>query len=113
MANRELPKATVDAISATLSALLVPFAIPQEDISAGVKALLARIGGKNEPEREPLDRVITAKEAGELLHRSTKTVRELAKRGKIRAVKCGANELRASGYSLRSIRAFLAGKEAA
>lgn len=110
-----IPKATVAAITATLSALLAPLPIPPDDIQAGVQALLDRVCGKglkSITDQRPIDRMLTMKDAAELLHRSTKTVHSLITKGKLKAVYCGAGQ-RASGVTESSIRDFLAGKEAA
>ena len=105
-----LPKATRDALLVTATAMLAPFR-PQGDIDRAVDALLAALDGEavTASTRQPSDRVLSAKEVAALLHRSTKTVRTLARRGLIRRVHMGAGQ-RAGGYSLQSINAFLNGK---
>ena len=105
-----LPKSTADAVRTTLNALLASL-VPQDQIENATNAFLANVCGKSKTDREP-DRLLSAREAATMLHRSTKTVRELAKRGKIRRIFCGANCERSSGYSQKSVEAFLSGKEA-
>lgn len=111
-----LPKTTISAITVAVGAMLTPLAVSQEDIQAGVQALLDRVCGrglKSLTDKRPLDRMLTMKEAAELLHRSTKTVRALIAAGKLKAVYCGADEARASGVTESSVRAFLEGRKAA
>ena len=111
-----LPKSTISTISLSVNAMLTPFAIPQATIDGALAALFDELAGRGTrsiTEAAPLDRVLTATQTAALLARSKKTVTELAKRGKIRRVCCGANGQRASGYSEASVRAFLAGKECA
>ena len=109
-----IPRTTRDALVTTASALLTPLGIPQATIDGALAALFDELAGRGTrsiTEAAPLDRVLTATQTAALLARSKKTVTELAKRGKIRRVCCGANGQRASGYSEASVRAFLAGKE--
>lgn len=61
--------------------------------------------------RDNFDRLLTAGEVAALLNRTTKTVRLLAKSGKIRAIHTGTGS-RAAGYSAASVRALLAGRSA-
>jgi len=109
-----MPKTTRDAIGTTLNAMLVPFDIPQGRIDAGLSALFDELdhGTRAATNAAPVGRVVTIKEACALLARSQKTVNELAKRGKIRAVYTGPNSQRACGYTAASINAFLEGKAA-
>lgn len=109
-----LPKTTISAITVAVSAMLTPLAVAQEDIHAGVQALLDRVCGKglkSVTDRRPLDRMLTMKETAELLHRSTKTVRSLVSKGKLKAIYCGDGQ-RASGISAASVRAFIEGRAA-
>lgn len=111
----KVPKSTADALITTANALLIPLGIPQEDVEAGVQDLLDRACGrglKSVTDKRPLDRMLTMKDAAELLHRSTKTVHSLITKGKLKAVYCGAGQ-RASGVTESSVRDFLAGKEPA
>ena len=104
-----LPKNTINAITISVSALLTPLAVAQEDIQAGVQALLDRVCGrglKSVTDKRPIDRLLTMQETAELLHRSRKTVRSLVVRGKLKAVYCGDGQ-RASGISEASVRRFL------
>ncbi|MCR5413882.1 MAG: helix-turn-helix domain-containing protein [Kiritimatiellae bacterium] len=79
---------------------------------AAIVAALDILDGKMPTEtKSGLDRLLTAKEVAALLNRTTKTIRELAKAGKIRAVYTGMGE-RAAGYSAASVRALLAGRSA-
>lgn len=108
----QLPKATVAAISTVLTSMLAPLAISQGDIDNGIKALIDTVNGKNATNREAPDKLLTTKEVAERLHRSTKTVRQIAARGQLRRIYCGANGQRASGYSEKSVRDFIGGTEA-
>ncbi len=106
----QIPKSTAAAVSLSVSAMLAPLAIPQATIDEGIKALLDRVSGKGVAgltDKRPLDRMLTMKEAAELLHRSTKTVRSLVLQGKLKAVHCGADARRASGVTESSVRRFL------
>lgn len=106
--NTTIPQATASAFGTTATALFVPLGFGQDAIDEAVQSFLTKLSGKAKPDREP-DRMLTAKEAATMIHRSTKTIRELAKRGKIRRIFCGADRERASGYSQKSIEAFLGG----
>lgn len=110
----KIPKSTSDAIITTATALLVPLGIPQAEVEAGVQSLLDRVCGRstrNFTDKRPIDRMLTMKDAAELLHRSTKTIRSLVAKGKLKAVYCGDGQ-RASGVTESSVRRFL-GEEAA
>ena len=110
-----IPRTTRDAIVTTASALLTPLGIPQATIDGALAALFDELAGRGTrsiTEAAPLDRVLTPAQVAALLGRSTKTVRELCKRGKIRRVCCGAGGQRTSGYSEASIRDFIEGKAA-
>lgn len=107
----QLPKATVAAISTVLTSMLAPLAISQGDIDNGIKALIDTVNGKDATNREPPDKLLTTKEVAERLHRSTKTVQQLAARGQLRRIYCGAAGARASGYSEASVAAFLSGRK--
>lgn len=112
----QLPKSITAAVSVSVSAICAPLGLPQATIDGALAALFDELAGRGTrsiTEAAPLDRVLTATQTAALLARSKKTVTELAKRGKIRRVCCGANGQRASGYSEASVRAFLAGKECA
>ena len=105
-----IPKATHDAIEATLGVMLAP-SFTKEKINAALAALFSELDGSGTrtiTNAEPLDRVLSAAQVASIIGRSKKTVTELGKRGKIRAVRFGAGRQRASGYSEESVRAFLA-----
>ena len=107
-----IPKTTASALSVTMSALLAPLAIPQDTVEKALDALIAELSGtgtRTITNSTPLDRVLTVKQTAELLGRSTKTVRNMARRGLIRAVHMGKARERAGGYAESSVRAFLAG----
>ena len=111
MNARELPKATRTAITLSISAMLAPLAIPQAQIDGALSAMFSELDGsgtRSITNAEPLDRVLSAAQVASLLGRSKKTVTELGKRGKIRAVRFGTNGQRASGYSEESVRNFIA-----
>lgn len=112
-AMTNIPATTETALNSTAFAMLVPLGIPQEEVQAGVQALINRISKKCGIEHEAFDRMLSMKEAAQRLNRSTKTIHSLVVRGKLKAVHCGAGAKRASGISERSIAAFLSGKEVA
>lgn len=109
----QVPKNITAALTLSVNAMLTPLAIPQATIDGALAAMFDELNGKGTrsiTDAQPLDRVLTPAQTAALLGRSTKTVRELCKRGRIRAVKCGANGQRASGYSEKSVRDFIEGK---
>lgn len=108
------PKTIQEAISISVNAMLRPLAIPQAKIDAGLSALFDELenGTRAAKDAVPVDRVVPTKEACALLSRCPKTLCELAKRGKIRAVYTGKDSKRAFGYTAASINAFLDGKAA-
>ena len=111
----QLPKTITAAVSVSVSAICAPLGLPQATIDGALAALFDELAGRGTrsiTEAAPLDRVLTPAQTAALLGRSTKTVRELCKRGKIRRVCCGANGQRASGYSESSVRDFIEGKAA-
>lgn len=111
----QIPHGTEQAISVSVCAMLAPLAIPQTNINCALSVFFDELNGKGTrsiTEQRPIDRVLTPKQTAEILHRSTKTVCDLAKRGKIRRVCIGADAKRCAGYSEQSVRDFLAGKEA-
>jgi len=112
----KIPKTTVMAISASAKAMLSTAQIPQEKIDVALAAFFDNLTGKGVhsiTNTSPLDRVLTPKQTSALLHRSATTVRDMASRGLLRRVFCGAKCKRCAGYTENSIRAFLAGKEVA
>ena len=104
-----LPKATRDALLVTATAMLAPFR-PQGDIDRAVDALISALENDGTAaSQQPQDRLLSAREVGALLGRSTKTVRGMARRGLIRRVFIGARGARGGGYSAQSVNAFIAG----
>ena len=76
-----------------------------------VKAALAELDGEGSrhlTNSEPLDRVISRKQAADILGYSKKSVSEKVKAGKIKAIYGGANGNRITGISEQSVRDFMA-----
>lgn len=76
-------------------------AAPPDRREAALKALQGRDQAANV---DPLDRVISRREAAEILGCSTKTVTRYAKAGIIRQLRFGGKGCRASGYSAQSVQ---------
>ena len=108
----QIPKSITTAVAVSVSAIVAPLGLPKSTIDGALAAMFDELNGKGTrsiTDAQPLDRVLSPAQTAALIGRSTKTVRELCKRGKIRAVKCGANGQRASGYSEKSVRNFIEG----
>lgn len=91
--------------------MLVPVAIPQATINGALETFFGELNGKgikSITDDRPLDRVLTPAQTAALLGRTTKTVRELARRGRIKAVMFGDGS-RVTGYSEQSVRDFING----
>ena len=112
----KIPTSTTMALTTSIKALLASMPIPQDKIDAALTAFFDTLNGKDIhsiTNSNPLGRVLTPKQTATLLHRSERTVRDMADRGLLRRVYCGAKGKRCAGYAEESVRAFLTGKEIA
>lgn len=108
----QLPKNITAALTLSVNAMLTPLAIPQATIDGALAAMFDELNGKGTrsiTDARPLDRALTPAQTGDIIGRTTKTVRELVKRGRLRGIYGGADGKRLTGISEQSVRDFISG----
>lgn len=108
-----IPKTLKDTLTASVIAMSAAYGISEPLAKAGCSAMFAELEGKGTrsiTNQKPLDRVLSRKQAAEILGCSKKTISDKVKAGKLRAIYGGANEDRITGISEDSIRAYMEGR---
>lgn len=103
---------TREAILASVTVMLAPLAINQANINNALDAFFDEIEGRSATmltNRQPIDRVISRKQAAKIINCSVAAVTRKAKNGKLKAVYGGENSKRLTGISEKSIRDYIEG----
>lgn len=107
-----IPRKIKDAFATTSAMMLASLGVSQAQLDGASAAFWKEIEGHglcSITERKPLDRILTRRQASELLARSVKTVSSMVAAGKLKGVYGGAHGQRLTGITESSLRAFAAG----
>lgn len=111
----QIPKSITTAVGVSVSAIVAPLGLPKSTVDGALAALfdeLTGAGTRSLTNAEPLDRALTPAQTAAILAKSTKTIRNLCKCGRLRGIHGGADGKRLTGISEASVRAFIEGRAA-